>query len=262
MTGFQSTARTVFLVSGIAVALSNAPGNCEPAEDAVRKLIEDLGSEDPATRDAASEKLVESGIAVLPLLESALEAGTNVDAETTARLQECIAKIRSAERRRQLWKRPPGDDIADWVKKHPCGCATPTPHETEEIDNERLKRWFPECRFFLVFTACCEGHRAVRERLVVCREPDGVERTGGDAGFRALKDHCRAARSAPEVREAADLVFALNRMPVHVDGLPGAYEPKIRVTETNEGTVWEYGVTRISFDAEGRLKDIVIGGKK
>jgi len=55
MTGFQSTARTVFLVSGIAVALSNAPGNCEPAEDAVRKLIEDLGSEDPATRDAASE---------------------------------------------------------------------------------------------------------------------------------------------------------------------------------------------------------------
>lgn len=263
MIRFIGTVRLALLVAGIAAAISQTRVCSEPGEDAILKLIADLGNEDPAVRDAASRKLVEAGPAVLLLLERELAAGKNLEAEVAARLRQCIERIRTAELQARLWKRPPEEDVAAWFKKHPCGCDRPQ-WEIEEVKDELLVRWLPRARVFLFITTCCKGRRYCMDTLIVGREPDAVERTTGAAGLQVLKDHLRPARNLDEAREAGDVAFALNLMARlgKFTIVVGGYAPKTAVTETNDGYLYEYGVNRITFDAEGRLKNSEIVSRK
>lgn len=221
-----------------------------PDEDGLRKLVRDFSSDDPSVRDAASRALVAAGEAALPFLRKELAAGGNREPEADARLRECILAIERALR----WKRPPEDDIGDWVKKHPCGCEAER-WRTEEVTDDRLTKYFPTGRFFHLFRECCKDRRGRHEFLGVFRGPDAVERTTGKAGFATLKAHIRKVRNGDEAWEAADLVFALGFMQ-NIATLPlvGAYLPKVRVSESEKGWTFRYGIHQITFDADGALE--------
>lgn len=259
MNRFRPIARLGLLFAGFAVALSDLPGSADPGEDATRKLIRDFSSEDPAVRDAASKKLVEAGPDVLPLLEAELAGGEDLEPEVEERLRACIERIRFEDRQRRLWSRPVEEDVAAWVKKHPCGCAV-TKWTITEVEDERVRRWLPNARVYVFSTTCCKGRSVVRETLIIGREPDAVERTSGSMGLKVLKDHFKPVGNVDEAREAGDVAYALNLNPVfgRSTELIGAYGPKISVMRTNDGYLFEYGVNRVGFDGEGRLKNVEV----
>ncbi len=73
-------------MKAILLALALLPGQDDP----VRKLVERLGSDDPAEREQATKDLVKIGRKALPLLEEAARSG---DVERAARANEAIRRI-------------------------------------------------------------------------------------------------------------------------------------------------------------------------
>jgi RNA polymerase subunit RPABC4/transcription elongation factor Spt4 len=139
-----------------------------PQVDPIDRLIERLGSDDPAVRDAAEAELGRRGEAVVPNLE---RAGESPDPEVRLRARALLARIRPAERE------PLADPERHGIRAEDTGavmfiCADPTAHEECEVEIETCPSCESKNFFFydpdLRRAACFKCRRYLPAEKIVC----------------------------------------------------------------------------------------------
>jgi hypothetical protein len=249
----------ILAISSLLPAEEGRPTGPKPA--VLKKLVQQLGSEDPVIRDYAEAELLKVGEDGLADLKREREGDLAKDAEVRARLDKIVAKIERDLARATL-RVAAAKSAEDWCAAQACPrCAKKAVWKPAELAGSELDRLFPKTVFYWLHWECCPPDRfrqVPSELLAVGTGPDAVEELTDYSKLVKLDPWLAPALTDEEVKALGAAIAGLCRC-IGSERKP-AFAPADGVLEAQpDGEKWfDAGGLKIPFTVAGRIKPLII----